>query len=245
MGNDFSKRPIDDQARVARAVAQSLGQRSSADFTEPAELADCFAGKSPKFFYARQESPWVKEFEMRFAQMEGGAYALAMGTGMGAIKLAHDALLEKGRSIVYSRNIFGTTVNLFEKHYPHLGFTTVPVNLTNIDSWQQAIELYKPKVVFLETPSNPKTELGDIAAISEIAKANKDNKTIVVVDSTFSTPIFQHPLALGADVVVHSTTKYIDGQGNTLGGVAVTNDYSLLGIPLYHEEDCWLHPKRV
>ena len=193
-GADLSSHSIDDQARLARAFAQSLGIRSSADFSNPADIAACFSGESHAFFYSRQDSPRVKVFEERFAQMEGGNYALATGTGMGAIKLTCDALLEKNRSIVYSRNIFGTTTNLFEKHYPKLGFTAVPVDLVNLSMWEQRIKEHRPSIVFLETPSNPKTELGDIAEISKIARVY-DAK--FVVDSTFSSPIYQHPLILG------------------------------------------------
>ena len=219
-GTDLSSLPIDDQATLARAFAQSISIRSSADFVDPNALAACFAGTSDAFFYGRQEAPRVREFERRFAQMEGGTYALATGTGMSAIETVCNAL-GKGNPIVYSRNVFGTTVNLFEKQIHSLGIRTVPVDLGDLKMWEQMIDENKPSIVFLETPSNPKTELGNILEIAMIAHSYKAK---LVVDSTFSSPVYQHPLDFGADVDLHSTTKYIDGHGNTLGGVVVTND---------------------
>ena len=190
---------------------------SSFIFKDAAQAAARFAGDEPGNIYSRFSNPTVRAFEERLAAMEGGEKAVATASGMAAILSTMMALLESGDEVVSSRSIFGTTNVLFEKYMKKFGVKTTFVGLSDLQEWDAAIT-DKTKLLFLETPSNPLCEIADIKALSTLAKARG---VLLVVDNCFCTPALQKPLALGADIVVHSATKYLDGQGRCIGGAVV------------------------
>jgi len=156
-------------------------------------------------------------FEQRLAAMEGGEACVATASGMAAIMSLCVATLQAGDHIVSSRSVFGTTTTLFSKLLPRFGIETSFVDLTDLDDWKQAIR-DNTRFLFLETPSNPLMEIADIRALADLAH---ENKCLLVVDNCFCTPALQRPLELGADLIVHSATKYLDGQGRIVGGAVV------------------------
>jgi O-succinylhomoserine sulfhydrylase len=167
--------------------------------------------------YSRYTNPTVAVFEQRLAALEGGEMAVATASGMAAILATCMALLKSGDHVVCSRSVFGTTTALFTRYLQKFGVEVSFVTLVDMASWQQAIQK-NTKLFFLETPSNPLNEIADVAAIADLAhKAG----ALLVVDNCFCSPALQQPLKLGADIVVHSATKYIDGQGRCLGGAVV------------------------
>ncbi len=200
---------------------------SSFVFKNAAEAADRFATVSGNI-YSRITNPTVRNFEQRLASLEGGERCIATASGMAAIFTTCLGLLKAGEHIVASRSIFGPTVSLFNQVFSKLDISTSFVDLTDIDSWQAAIQ-NNTKMLFLETPSNPLTDVADIAAIAKVAHAND---CLLVVDNCFCTPVLQQPLALGADIVVHSATKYLDGQGRVLGG-AIVGSEQLVGGDIF------------
>ena len=200
---------------------------SSFVFKDAAEAAERFATVSGNI-YSRITNPTVRNFEQRLASLEGGERCIATASGMAAIFTTCLGLLKAGEHIVASRSIFGPTVSLFNQVLSKLDITTSFVDLTDIDSWQAAIQ-DNTKVLFLETPSNPLTDVADIAAIAKVAHAND---CLLVVDNCFCTPVLQQPLALGADIVIHSATKYLDGQGRCLGG-AIVGSEQLVGGDIF------------
>ena len=188
---------------------------------ESAEQASLrFTGKQPGNIYSRFTNPTVSAFQDRLALMEQGERCLAFASGMAAIMAVGMALLKSGDHVVCSRSVFGNTLLTFQTYFGKFGVTTDFVKLTDLAAWEAAI---KPntRFLFLETPSNPLIEIGDIAAIAEIAHRYG---CLLVVDNVFCTPVLQKPLTLGADLVVHSTTKYIDGQGRCVGGAVVGSE---------------------
>ena len=201
---------------------------SSYVFASAAEAAARFSGDVPGNIYSRFTNPTVRVFEERLAALEGGASCVATASGMSAILSTCLALLKSGDHIVASRAIFGTTVMLFSNYLAKFGVETTFVDLDDISAWQAAI---KPntQLLFLETPSNPLTVLADISAMAKLAH---DNNCLLVVDNCFCTPALQRPLALGADIVIHSATKYLDGQGRCIGG-AVVGDEERVGKEVY------------
>ncbi|MDX1693522.1 MAG: O-succinylhomoserine sulfhydrylase [Ketobacteraceae bacterium] len=190
---------------------------SSFVFESAAQAAARFAGDEDGFIYSRFSNPTVSAFEERLAALEGADRCVATASGMSAIMATVMALLEQGDEIVCSRGVFGTTTVLFDKYFRRFGINTTFVNLTDYDAWQQAIT-EKTRILFLETPSNPLSEVADIRRMASIAK--KAN-AYLIVDNCFCTPALQKPLALGADLVIHSATKFLDGQGRCLGGAVV------------------------
>ncbi len=184
------------------------------------EAASCFSGVTEGNIYSRFTNPTVRTFEQRIATMEGGERAVAASSGMAALTSIFLGHLKQGDHIVSSRSIFGSIVGLFDNILAKLGITTTYVNPADDQAWQAAI---KPntKALFLESPSNPLAELGDIAALAKLAHSHH---ALLVVDNCFCTPILQNPLALGADIVMHSATKYLDGQGRCVGGVAIGSE---------------------
>jgi len=208
--------------------AEPMFLTSSYVFDSAEQAAARFGGDEPGNIYSRFTNPTVRTFEQRLASLEGAESAVATSSGMSAILSTFMALLSAGDHIVSSRSIFGTTRVLFDKYLAKFGVETDYVALTNLEDWQQAI---KPntKALFLETPSNPMNEVADLAALSALAKAHD---CLLIVDNCFCTPALQQPLALGADIVVHSATKYIDGQGRCVGG-AVVGDAQLVGEEVY------------
>jgi O-succinylhomoserine sulfhydrylase len=170
--------------------------------------------------YSRFTNPTVAGFENRLAAMEGGRYCVATSSGMAAINGLVLALLNAGDHIVASTGLFGSTVSLFTKFHNRFGVNTSFVNLTDIEQWKLAIRP-STRLIFLETPSNPLCEIADIAAIAKLAN---EAGILLAVDNAFCTPVLQQPLSLGADIVVHTATKYLDGQGRCVGGALVTDD---------------------
>ena len=201
---------------------------SSYIFKTAAEAAARFSGEEPGNIYSRFTNPTVRTFEQRLAALEGAESCVATSTGMSAILSTCMALLKTGDHIVSSRAIFGTTTILLNNFFTKFGVEVDYVDLSNIDAWRQAI---KPntKLLFLETPSNPLTELVDIPALAAVAR---EHDCLLVVDNCFCTPALQQPLALGADIVIHSATKYLDGQGRCMGGAVVGNE-ELVGKEVY------------
>jgi O-succinylhomoserine sulfhydrylase len=165
----------------------------------------------------------VHTFERRLAALEGGERCVATSSGMSAILSTALALLSAGDEIVASRSLFGSTVSLFDKYLGKFGITTRYVELSNVAAWEAAITP-KTRLLFAETPSNPLSEIADIPALAALAKRHD---ALLAIDNCFLTPALQQPLALGADLVIHSATKYLDGQGRAIGG-AVVGSHALL-----------------
>src|SRR3989338_833285 len=172
--------------------------------------------------------PRRRALEERLAALEGGARCIATASGMAAILTTCLTLLKSGDHLVASRNIFGSTVMLFNNYLAKFGVETTYVSLTDYAAWERAIRS-KTKLLFLETPSNPLTEIADIARLSKLARARK---CLLAVDNVFCTPVQQLPLKLGADLVIHSATKSLDGQGRCVGG-AVIGDNELVGKEIF------------
>jgi O-succinylhomoserine sulfhydrylase len=208
--------------------AEPIFPTSSYVFDSAEQAAARFNGDEEGNIYSRFTNPTVRTFEQRLASLEDGEVAVATASGMAAILSTFMGLLSAGDHVVSSRSIFGTTRVLFDKYLAKFGLDTDYVALTDIEAWQQAI---KPntKALFLETPSNPLNEIADLAALSALAKAND---CLLIVDNCFCTPALQKPLTQGADIVVHSATKYIDGQGRCVGG-AIVGDSQLVGEEIY------------
>lgn len=201
---------------------------SSYVFGSAAEAAARFKGESPGNIYSRFTNPTVRTFEERLAAMEGAESCVATASGMAAILSTCLALLKQGEHIVSSRSIFGSTVVLFDKYLSRYGIQTTYVPQTDLSAWEAAIR-DDTRILFLETPSNPLIEVADIKALAELAHRHD---CLLVVDNCFCTPALQQPLTLGADIVIHSATKYIDGQGRAIGG-AVVGDKKLVGEEVY------------
>ena len=188
------------------------------DSAEQASLR--FTGKQPGNIYSRFTNPTVSAFQDRLALMEQGQRCLAFASGMAAIMAVGMALLKAGDHVVCSRSVFGNTVLAFQNYFGKFGVSTDFVSLTDLAAWEAAIRP-NTRFLFLETPSNPLIEIADIAKLAELAHRHG---CLLVVDNVFCTPVLQKPLVLGADLVVHSATKYIDGQGRCVGGAVVGNE---------------------
>lgn len=194
---------------------------SSYVFASAAEAAARFSGEQPGNIYSRFTNPTVRTFEKRLASLEIAECCVATASGMSAIAATIFGLLKTGDHIVSSRSIFGTTTVLLTNIVARFGIDTTFVELSELSAWEKAIKP-ETKLLFLETPSNPLTELVDITALAEIAHKHG---CLLAVDNCLCTPALQQPILLGADIVIHSATKYIDGQGRCMGGaVCGTND---------------------
>jgi len=190
---------------------------SSFVYGSAAQAAARFGGEEPGNIYSRFTNPTVQAFEARIAAMEGGERAVATASGMAAILATCMALLKAGDHVVCSRGVFGTTNVLFQKYLAKFGVETTFVSLTDQAQWEGAIRP-ETRMLFIETPSNP---LCEVAAMADLADLAHRNDALFVVDNCFCTPVLQRPLEHGADVVIHSATKYLDGQGRCVGGVVV------------------------
>ena len=190
---------------------------SSFVYGSAAQAAARFGGEEPGNIYSRFTNPTVQAFEARIAAMEGGERGVATASGMAAILSTCMSLLKSGDHVICSRGVFGTTNVLFQKYMARFGVETSFVSLTELDEWNAEIRP-ATRMLFLETPSNPLCEVADLAALSAIAR---ENDALLVVDNCFCTPVLQRPLEQGADIVIHSATKYLDGQGRCVGGVVV------------------------
>ena len=217
------------QVRTGEAEhSEPIFTTSSYVFESAAQAAARFAGDEPGNIYSRFTNPTVATFERRLAALEGGEACVATASGMAAILSTCMGLLKAGDHIVSSRSIFGSTVVLFSTFMARFGVETSYVPLTDLDAWAAAIRP-ETRLLFVETPSNPLTEVGDIAALAELARARG---CLLVVDNVFCTPALQRPLELGAHLVVHSATKYLDGQGRCIGG-AVVGDAERVGKDVF------------
>ena len=208
--------------------SEAIFPTSSFVFQSAAHAAARFAGTEPGNIYSRFTNPTVRAFEERLAALEGGERCVAFASGMGAILATGLGLLKSGDHIVASRAIFGTITILFQNYFSKFGIETTFVPLTDYAAWERAIRP-NTKLLFLETPSNPLTEIADIARLAKLAHAHK---AWLAVDNCFCTPALQRPLALGADLAIHSATKYIDGQGRCVGG-AVVGSEALVGKDIF------------
>ena len=213
------------QIRTAEGEhSEAVFPTSSYVFASAAEAAARFSGDQPGNIYSRFTNPTVRTFEQRLAALEGTECCVATASGMSAILSTCLGLLKAGDHIVSSRSIFGSTTMLFTNYLAKLGIETSFVDLTDIDQWQTAIRA-NTRLLFLETPSNPLTELADIRELAELAH---QNNCLLAVDNCFCTPALQQPIKLGADIVIHSATKFLDGQGRCVGG-AVLGNQELVG----------------
>ncbi len=230
----------DDWDLATRAIRAGHNRTAEGEHSEPifttssfvfqsaAEAAARFSGDEPGNIYSRFTNPTVACFEERLAALEGGEFCVATSSGMAAILATCMALLKSGDHIVSSRSIFGTTNVLFNKFLAKMGIETSYVALSNLADWEAAIRP-NTRILYAETPSNPITEVGDIRALADLAHSHG---LLLVVDNCFCTPVLQQPLALGADIVIHSATKYLDGQGRCVGG-AVVGDKKWVGEEVF------------
>lgn len=197
--------------------AEPIYPTSSFVFKNAADAAAHFVEGATGNIYSRFTNPTVRCFEERLAALEGGEACVATASGMGAILSLGMALLKAGDHVVCSDSVFGSIITLFNRYFTKFGVEVTYVSPQQIDAWRAAV---KPntKLFFLETPSNPLSVIGDIRGIAEVARAHG---IVFCVDNCFCTPALQQPLSMGADVVIHSATKYLDGQGRVVGGAIV------------------------
>jgi O-succinylhomoserine sulfhydrylase len=207
--------------------SEAIFLTSSFVFNSAAQAAARFSGQEPGNIYSRFTNPTVTMFQEKLAALEGAEYCVATASGMSAILATVMGLCSAGDHVVASRSIFGTSVQLFSNILARWGLQTTFVSLTDPEAWRAAIQP-NTKLFFVETPSNPLTEVCDIQLLADIAH---QQGVLLAVDNCFCTPALQKPLLLGADVIIHSATKYIDGQGRCLGG-AVLGSKALLE-PVY------------
>ncbi len=197
---------------------------SSFAFDSAEQAAARFAGEETGNIYSRFSNPTVDAFCTRLASMEGGECCVATGSGMAATLAICLATLQSGDHIVAAHSLFGSTIGLFNNYLSKLGIETTFVAPDDIDGWRAAMRR-ETRMLFVETPSNPLTEIVDMAALAELCQGTD---ALFVVDNCFCTPALQRPLEFGADVVIHSATKYLDGQGRAVGG-AVIGDADIVG----------------
>lgn len=236
MHDEFdSAAPLDPDTLAVRAGtlrtpfqehSEAMFLTSSFVFGSAAEAAARFSGAEPGNIYARFTNPSVTMFETRLAALEGAERCVAFASGMAAILATVMGLMRAGEHVVASRSLFGSTVQLFNNIMSRFGVETTFVSPTDPEAWRQAVRP-NTKLFFLESPSNPLTEVSDIRAIAAIAHSSG---AWLAVDNCFCSPILQKPLELGADIVVHSATKYLDGQGRVLGGAVLGGKQLMEGV---------------
>jgi len=197
--------------------SEALYLTSSFVFKSAAQAAERFAERERGPIYSRFTNPTIKTFEVRLAALEGAECCVSTASGMSAILATMMGLLKAGDHVIVSQSVFGATVQLFNNILKRFGLESTFVSATDVSAWQRAV---KPntRLFFLETPSNPLTEISDIPALAGVAKKAG---ALLAVDNCFCTPVLQKPLELGADIVIHSATKYLDGQGRVLGGAVL------------------------
>jgi O-succinylhomoserine sulfhydrylase len=196
--------------------AEALFLTSSFVFESAAQAQARFGGE-PGQVYSRYTNPTVSMFQDRLAALEGAEACIGTASGMSAILATVMSLLKSGEHIVCSGAVFGATVQLFSNYFGRFGVETTFVSPTRLEEWERALRK-TTRLLFLETPSNPLTEISDIAALAALAKRAG---ALLAVDNVFCTPVLQRPLELGADLVIHSATKHLDGQGRVLGGAVL------------------------
>ena len=223
----MSQHPLPDNLHIDTLAVRAAVERSqygenseamylTSGYVQPdAETAARrFAGEEEGYTYARLGNPTVASMEMRLAALEGAEACIATSTGMSAILLMCLGLLKSGDHVICSHSMFGATIKLIGSEFAKFGVQTTFVSQTKVAAWNAAMQP-NTRLLFAETPTNPLTEVCDIKALAEIAHAGN---ALLVVDNCFATPIFQRPLAMGADLIVHSGTKYLDGQGRVMAG---------------------------
>ena len=206
--------------------SEAMFLTSSFVFGSAAEAAARFKGEQPGPIYARFTNPTVNMMEARLAALEGAERCVAFSSGMAAILASVMGLMKTGEHIVASRSIFGSTVQLFSNILGRFGIETTYVSPTDPDEWRAAARP-NTKLFFVESPSNPLTEVSDIRALADIAH---ESGAWLAVDNCFCSPALQKPLVLGADIVIHSATKYLDGQGRVLGGAVLGSQALMEGV---------------
>lgn len=204
----------------AHEHSQALMLTSSYTFENAQEAADVFGERKAGYSYSRFANPTVEMFEKRLATLEGAARCTATATGMSAILSLAMYLLKAGDHVVCARNSFGSTLFLFNQIFTRFNIETTLVELTDLNAWQSALRP-NTKMLFVETPANPLLSIADLSALANLAHQNGAK---LVVDNCFATPALQQPFAFGADFVVHSATKYLDGQGRIMGGAVLSRD---------------------
>lgn len=212
-----------------REHSEALSLTSSFVFRDAAEAARRFANEEPGNIYSRFTNPTVTMFQSRLAALEGAEACVATSTGMAAVATMAMGLLSAGDHLVAARGVFGTVVPLFNQILGRFGIETTWVDLADLDAWRAALRP-RTKLLFAETPSNPVCEIADIAGLAQIAR---EAGAILAIDNCMCSPALQRPIAHGADLVVHSATKYIDGQGRVLGG-AIAGRRDLVEGPLFN-----------
>jgi O-succinylhomoserine sulfhydrylase len=208
--------------------SEALALTTSFVYKSAAEAARKFANEEPGFIYSRFTNPTVTMFQNRLAAIEGAEACVATSTGMAAVATTALGLLKSGEHIICARGVFGTVVPLFDQILKKLGIETTWVELGNLDAWRAAVRP-STRLLFAETPSNPVCEIADIAALAQIAR---DAKAVLAIDNCMCSPALQRPIELGADLVIHSATKYLDGQGRVLAG-AIAGRADLVNGPLF------------
>jgi O-succinylhomoserine sulfhydrylase len=191
---------------------------SSFTFDDAQQMSDAFSLDNGQNIYSRYSNPNVDELLEKISLLEGGEAAWATATGMASVFTTFAALLKSGDHIVSSRSVFGSTHQLFTSILPKWGITSTYVESLDYEGYENAIK-ENTKIVYLETPSNPGLDIIDLEKVAEICKRKN---VLFVVDNCFATPYLQQPLKIGADISIHSATKYIDGQGRVLGGLIVS-----------------------
>ena len=221
MTKDFNPETLAIRAGIERSQfgehSEALYLTSSFVFGSAAEAAARFIGQAQGNIYARFTNPTVTAFEQRLAALEAAEYCVATASGMSAILSTVMGLLSAGDHIVASKSLFGATTQLLGNIMKRFGVSTTFVSQTDPAAWREAVQP-NTRLLFAETPSNPLTEICDIAALSQIAR---QSGALLAVDNCFCTPMLQRPLEMGADIVIHSATKYLDGQGRALGGAVL------------------------
>ena len=197
-----------------REHSEQLAVTTSFVYKDAAEAARKFANEEPGNIYSRFTNPTVTMFQSRLAALEGAEACVATATGMAAVATTVFGLLKAGDHLIAARGVFGTVVPLFDQILAKFGVTTTWVELTDLDAWRKAMRP-STRLLFAETPSNPVCEVADIAGLAKIAH---DGKAILAIDNCMCSPALQKPISLGADLVIHSATKYLDGQGRVLAG---------------------------
>lgn len=228
-GDEFDFDTLAVRAGVLRSNfnenSEALYLSSSFVHEDAATAALRFSNQAPGYVYSRFSNPTVEMFQNRLAALEGGEACVATSSGMSAVLTTVMGLLKAGDHVVCSRSVFGAVITLFEKNLGRFGLQTTFVDATDLSAWEKAVQP-NTRMLFLETPSNPLMEVLDVGALSKIAKKAG---AILVVDNCFCSPAIQRPLELGADIVVHSATKYLDGQGRVLGGAIVGSKELVMG----------------
>ena len=208
--------------------SEALALTTSFIYKSAAEAARRFANEEPGNIYSRFTNPTVTMFQNRLAALEGAQACVATSTGMAAVATMALGLLKAGEHLIAPRGVFGTVVPLFDQILARLGISTTWVALTDLEAWRRAVRP-NTRLLFVETPSNPVCEIADIAALAAIAR---QAGAVLAVDNCMCSPALQRPIEFGADLVIHSATKYLDGQGRVLAG-AIAGRADLVSGPLY------------